>query len=126
MLPRERVECTMAFEEPDIVPWGEHSIDYNTYEMVLGRESFVQGKFKLNKALWDGRRDEIVESEKHDRVDLADALGFDIITVGRCPAKGHALGADRSRDLQGARRRDLPHLRHHPRPHAPESQYRGL
>ena len=90
MLPRERVECTMAFEEPDIVPWGEHSIDYTTYEMVLGRESFVQGKFKLNRALWDGRRDEIVESYKHDHVDLADALGFDIITVGRCPAKGHA------------------------------------
>ncbi len=89
MLPRERVEAALAHEEPDLVPWGEHSIDYTTYEMVLGRPSFVQGKFKLNRALWDGRRDEIVESDKRDRVDLVRALDMDIVTVGRCPEKGH-------------------------------------
>jgi uroporphyrinogen decarboxylase len=88
MIPRARVECTLAFEEPDLVPWGEHSIDYTTYEMVLGRESFVGGKFRQTKAMWDGRRDEIVASYKRDIPDLAKALGFDIITVGRCPARG--------------------------------------
>ena len=86
MLPRERVERTLAHQEPDLVPWGEHSIDCTTYEMVLGRESLVQAKFRQTKALWDGRRDEVVASYKRDLIDLADALAFDIITVGTMPA----------------------------------------
>jgi uroporphyrinogen decarboxylase len=77
MLPRERVLTALEHREPDLVPWGEHSIDYTVYEMVLGRETFVQAKFRETKALWDGRRDEIVASYKRDKVDLADALGMD-------------------------------------------------
>jgi len=88
MLPRERVATTLSFQEPDLVPWGEHSIDYTTYEMVLGRESLVQGKMKQTRAMWEGRRDEIVESYKRDIPDLAEALGFDIVTIGMVPAKG--------------------------------------
>lgn len=88
MLPRERIITTLAHREPDRVPWGEHSIDYAVYEMVLGRESFVQGKFKLNQALWEGRRDEVVAQSKRDIVDLARALEFDLISVGMCPPKG--------------------------------------
>ncbi len=89
MLPRQRVLATLAHREPDRVPWGEHSIDYNIYEMVLGRESFVQGKIKETKALWEGRRDEVVASYNRDLVALADALEFDIITVGRSPSALH-------------------------------------
>ncbi|MGD9518814.1 MAG: uroporphyrinogen decarboxylase family protein [Armatimonadota bacterium] len=89
MLPRERVKTTLAHREPDLVPWGEHSIDYNIYEMVLGRESFVQGKIRETRALWEGRRDEVVASYKRDLIDLADALGFDIITVGQSPSALH-------------------------------------
>lgn len=86
MLPRERVEITLGFEEPDLVPWGEHSIDYTTYEMVLGRESLVAAKMKHTRALWEGRRDEIVESYRRDVPDLVQALGMDIITIGMQPA----------------------------------------
>lgn len=93
MLPRERVETTLRHQEPDLVPWGEHSIDYNIYEMTLGRETWVQAKFKQTKGYWDGRRDEIVESYKRDVPDLADALGFDIITVGQNPGAGYRPGA---------------------------------
>ena len=89
MLPRERVETTLRHQEPDLVPWGEHSIDYNIYEMVLGRETWVHAKFKETEGLWDGRRDEIVESYKRDIIDLTDALGFDIITVGTNPPAGY-------------------------------------
>lgn len=89
MLPRERVLTTLEHREPDRVPWGEHSIDYNIYEMVLGRESFVQGKIKETRALWEGRRDEVVASYNRDVIALADALGFDIITVGRSPSALH-------------------------------------
>lgn len=83
MLPRQRVLTTLNHEEPDLVPWGEHSIDYNTYEMTLGRKTWVHAKFRETKGLWDGRRDEIIASYKTDIIDLTDALGFDIITVGQ-------------------------------------------
>jgi len=89
LLPRERVRKALAHEEPDLVPWGEHSIDYNIYEMVLGRETWVQAKFKETRGLWEGRRDEIVASYKRDLPDLAEALGFDIITVGLAPSAHH-------------------------------------
>jgi len=85
MLPRERVLTTLSHEEPDRIPWGEHSIDYNIYEMVLGRETLVQAKFRQTQAWWDGRRDEIVAHHKRDIIDLAEALEFDIVTVGLMP-----------------------------------------
>jgi hypothetical protein len=88
MLPRERVFAALEHREPDRVPWGEHSIDYNVYEDILGRPTFVQAKMKETQALWDGRRDEVVESYKRDRIDLVRALEMDIISVGGCPPKG--------------------------------------
>lgn len=35
MLARERVFKTLVHQEPDIVPWGEHYIDYN-YDLCRG------------------------------------------------------------------------------------------
>jgi len=90
MLPRERVEAALRHEEPDLVPWGEHSIDYNIYEMVLGRRSYVQGKIRETKALWNGQRDEVVESYRRDVIDLADVLGMEIITAKPVPPVGYA------------------------------------
>lgn len=46
MLPRERILRTLNHQEPDIVPWGEHWVDYNIYEDILGRETFVHAKMK--------------------------------------------------------------------------------
>ena len=89
MLPRERVFAALEHREPDRVPWGEHSIDYNVYEDILGRETLVQAKMKETQALWDGRRDEVVESYKRDRLDLIRALEMDIVFASRVPSKGH-------------------------------------
>jgi len=89
MLPRERVFAALEHREPDRVPWGEHSIDYNVYEDILGRETFVQAKMKQTQAYWDGRRDEVVENCKRDRLDLVRALEMDIVFVSRVPPKGH-------------------------------------
>ena len=89
MTPKERVITTLAHKEPDLVPWGEHSIDYNIYEMILGRKSLTHAKFKETKAYWEGRRDEVAESYKRDYVDLALALGMDILTVTMLPAKDY-------------------------------------
>jgi len=89
MLPRERVFTALEHREPDRVPWGEHSIDYNVYEDILGRETFVQAKMKQTQAYWDGRRDEVVESYKRDKLDLVRALEMDILAVGRVPPKDY-------------------------------------
>jgi len=89
MLPRERVLAALELREPDRVPWGEHSINYNVYEDILGRESLVQAQFRETKAYWDGRRDEVVESNKRDRLDLVRALDMDIVTVSVVPPKGY-------------------------------------
>lgn len=62
MLPRERVLAALQHREPDRIPWGEHSIDYNVYQDILGRETFAQAKMKETQAYWDGRRDEVVAS----------------------------------------------------------------
>ena len=85
MLPRERVIATLEHTEPDLVPWGEHYIDWNIYEDVLGRKTWVHHKFEETKALWEGRRDEVVASYKRDTIDLHDALGMEIITVYQSP-----------------------------------------
>ena len=89
MRPRERVFAALEHREPDRIPWGEHSIDYNVYEDILGRETFVQAKMKETQAYWDGRRDEVVEHYKRDRLDLIRALEMDIVFVGSVPPKGH-------------------------------------
>ena len=89
MLPRERVIAALEHREPDRIPWGEHSIDYNVYEDILGRETFVQAKMRETQALWDGRRDEVVASYKRDRLDLVRALAMDIVFVGGVPPEGY-------------------------------------
>ena len=89
MLPRERVIAALEHREPDRIPWGEHSIDYNVYEDILGRETFVQAKMRETQALWDGRRDEVVASYKRDRLDLVRALEMDIVFVGGVPPEGY-------------------------------------
>ncbi len=89
MLPRERVFAALEHREPDRVPWGEHFIDYNVFEDILGRETLVHAKMKETQALWDGRRDDVVESYKRDVPDLTRALEMDIVTVCPVPPKGH-------------------------------------
>ena len=89
MLPRERVIAALEHREADRIPWGEHSIDYNVYQDILGRETFVQAKMRETQALWDGRRDEVVASYKRDRLDLVRALEMDICFVGGVPPAGY-------------------------------------
>ncbi len=88
MTPKERVMAALEHREPDLVPWGEHSIDYNVYEDILGRKSYCAAKMRETQAYWDGRRDEVIESQKRDRIDLVKALGMDIIAVNQVPPKG--------------------------------------
>ena len=74
MLPKERVIAALEHREPDRIPWGEHSIDFNVFEMFLGRPSLMHAKFRETQAYWEGRRDEVVNSYKRDTVDLVKML----------------------------------------------------
>lgn len=88
MTPKERVYAALEHREPDLVPWGEHSIDYNVYEDILGRPTYCAAKMKETLAYWEGRRDEVIDSHKRDRIDLIRALDMDIIAVYQVPPKG--------------------------------------
>ncbi len=85
MLPKDRVLAALELRQPDRVPWGEHFIDYNVYEMILGRRSLMHAKFRETQAYWEDRRDEVVASYKRDGVDLVRALDMDIIPVHPVP-----------------------------------------
>ncbi len=86
MLPRERVLKTLAHQEPDLVPWGEHFVDYDVYEYILGRPTLMHAKFRETQAWWEGRREEIVADYKRDTVDLSLALGFDVVMAHTMPS----------------------------------------
>jgi hypothetical protein len=88
LTPKERVRAAIEHREPDIVPVGEWIIDYEPASLVLGRPSFVRGKATLAQALWDGRRDEIVDSTKRDIVELVRRLDVDMVCADLTYPKG--------------------------------------
>lgn len=89
MTPKERVRRALAHQEPDTVPIGEFAIDYPTFEAVLGRPSFWRGHFKTQKALWEGRRDEVVQSQIADAIEFFHRTDQDLIMVNLVPSKNH-------------------------------------
>ncbi len=88
MTRKELVKAAIQHRETDIVPVGEWIIDYEPASLVLGRPTFLRGKAGLAHALWAGRRDEIVESVKHDIVELTQRLDLDMVCVDLCWPKG--------------------------------------
>jgi hypothetical protein len=78
---KERMQAVFAGERPDRVPTGELGVDYPITEHILGRKTFYRAKLHEKRALWEGRRDEVVASQRRDLVDLALMLGWDWIPV---------------------------------------------
>jgi hypothetical protein len=87
MTPKERVRAALKHEEPDYVPVGEFAIDYPMFEAVLGRPSFWRGHYKTTKALWEGRRDEVVESMIADAIEFFHKTDQDLVMVMGVPSK---------------------------------------
>jgi uroporphyrinogen decarboxylase len=87
MLPKERVIAALEFRRPDRIPVGETGVDYTITEQALGRPTLYRAKWKEYTALWQGRRDEYVESCQRDIVDLARCLGHDIVPAFLVPAR---------------------------------------
>ena len=83
---KERVKAALDHREPDRVPIGEFAVDHDTVERVLGRPTFWRAHFATTRALWDGRRDDVVSSMKRDLVDLTLAMGYDMVPVCLVPS----------------------------------------
>ena len=71
MLPKERVIRALEFSRPDRIPVGETGVDYTVTEQALGRPTLYRAKWKEYTALWQGPREEYVESCKRDIPALA-------------------------------------------------------
>jgi hypothetical protein len=87
MLPRDRVRAALERREPDCVPIGEFGVDYPITERALGRSTLYRAKWREYTALWEGRRDEVVESYKRDLVDIARVFEWDFVPVMLMPPK---------------------------------------
>jgi len=87
MLPKERVIAALEFKTPDRIPVGETGVDYTITEAGLGRPTLYRAKWKEFTALWQGRRDEYVESCKRDIVDLARKFEHDIVPAFLVPSR---------------------------------------
>jgi hypothetical protein len=87
MTSKERVRTTLRHEEPDRVPVGEHEIEFSVIEEALGRPTFYRAKAKYDMALWEGRRDEVVESSNVDYVEFVQKCGLDIAWTSMVPGR---------------------------------------
>ena len=87
MTPKQRVKMALDHQEPDRVPHGEFATDYSVIQEALGRPVFWRGKRHYYEALWDGRRDEVVEAMKRDIVEFTLALGVDMVPISAVPHK---------------------------------------
>ena len=107
MTPKERVRAALAHREPDRIPTGEFATDHEVVEAVLGRPTFYRGHFKTTRALWEGRRDEVVESMKRDLVEFTLKLELDMVPVQLVPSRNaeyrplEQIGPETWRDERG-------------------------
>ncbi len=82
MTSKERVQAVLRGEIPDKIPWGEWAVDFDTVSKIIGHDTYYRAKAKSQMALWEGRRDEVVESWKEDGIAFFRAMDcFDIINV---------------------------------------------
>ncbi|HHY01110.1 MAG TPA: hypothetical protein GX531_07055 [Methanothermobacter sp.] len=82
MNSKERVLKALKLEQPDIIPYGEYAIDFDTVEKILGHETYLRAKAKSKIAFWEGRRNEVVQSWKEDIVELYTKLDcIDIVNL---------------------------------------------
>ena len=81
MTSKERVYTALQHREPDRAPVGEAYVDYPIIEQVLGRKTFYKSHARETFALWEGRRDEVVDSQKRDIVEFVRRTGLDIVPV---------------------------------------------
>ena len=89
MNSKERTLAAINRQHHDRVPIGEFGIDHDHVSKIIGRHTYWRNRKDTTLALWDNRRDEVVDSLKHDCEELVKKLDYDIITVELVPPKSH-------------------------------------
>ncbi len=87
LTPKERVIKALEHREGDRVPIGEMYMSSAPIEKILGRETFlgcVEDIWRVSKARWDGREEEILKSQKKDLVALVNQLEWDFVSIESC------------------------------------------
>ncbi len=86
MNSKERVRAAIAGEPVDRVPLGFYAVDCDTVEKVIGRSTFVRDKIGSQIAMWQGRREEVVESYKKDTIEFYQKIDTaDLILAKEAP-----------------------------------------
>jgi hypothetical protein len=95
--PKERVIATLNHQQPDRVPMGEFAFDHKIIEHYTGKPSYWRPFSNANAqiALWEGKRDMVVESWKEAIVFLAERMEHDILAVQLAPSKYKPIKAPR-------------------------------
>lgn len=75
----ERVRAVFRGEAPDRIPWGEFAVDFDTVGRVIGRPTYWRAKARSQIALWEGRREEVVQSWKTDAIEFY--RKFDVLDI---------------------------------------------
>jgi uroporphyrinogen decarboxylase len=88
MTSKERVIAALQHQEPDRVPTGENQVDGKLIEQILGRATLCNRGWQELEALWDGRRDEIVQDYCRVYVDIPRKLEWDYVRIPVVPAVG--------------------------------------
>ena len=96
MIPKERVYRALQHREPDRMPVGEAYVDYPIIEQVIGRKTFYRSHAREIFALWDGRRDEVVDGQKRDLVEFVRRTELDIVPVWLVPPRNRVVEKPRS------------------------------
>lgn len=77
----------MAFREADRIPVGEMAADFEITEKALGHPTYYRSKWREYQAVWEGRREEVVESYVRDIAALVRKLGWDYVGVPLAPPR---------------------------------------
>ena len=87
MLPRERIIAQFRHEEADLVPMGENHVHHHFVREMLGKDYLYGSGFGELEALWDGRRDAVVNSAIDFFTELPLALDWDYVRVPVAPVR---------------------------------------
>jgi hypothetical protein len=77
----------LKLQETDMIPMGENHVHSEFIEEVLGREILYSKGYQELSALWDGRREDIVNDCINVLTELPKALGWDYVRVPAAPKK---------------------------------------
>ncbi len=106
MTSKERVLTAIAHKEPDRVPTGEHEFGHEIVDPVLGPGTY-RNQLATCQALWQGRRNEVINNWKTGLVKLVDHYRWDIVVLhavlgDNTPIEApEPIGTNRWRDRKG-------------------------